>query len=125
MNRGKILIVANETSLLTLLSIFLKSRGYQVLSAGDGRTALETVEENAPDLVLLDVVLPKVDGLEVCRRIKGDPSTQNVAVVFIGARETAVDLANGKEAGADAYITKPIKMAYLLERLQGCLAKVR
>ena len=122
MSGEKVLIAEAEGSLLTLLRIFLESWGYQVLTASDGQAALQAITENKPDLVLLDSVLPKVDGWEVCRRIKQDPDTSQIAVVFVSARKSAHDLLRGHEAGADAYITKPFKSAYLLERLRHCLA---
>lgn len=118
----KVLIAEAEGSLLTLFRIFLESWGYQVLTASDGQEALQVIAEGKPDLVLLDIVLPRVNGLEVCRRIKQDPDTSQIAVVFVSSRKSNHDLLRGHEAGADAYITKPFKSSYLLEKLSHCLA---
>lgn len=122
MSGEKVLIAEAEGSLLTLLRIFLESWGYQVLTVSDGQEALQAIAKGKPDLVLLDIMLPKVDGWEVCRRIKQNPETSKIAVVFVSSRKSDHDLLRGYEAGADAYITKPFKSSYLLERLRHCLA---
>jgi twitching motility two-component system response regulator PilG len=89
----------------------------------DGRTALEKISMEKPDLVLLDIMLPSLDGFEVCRRIKEDPETGAIPVVILTARKNSQDHARGLEAGADAYITKPFKSMQVMETIASLLSK--
>jgi twitching motility two-component system response regulator PilG len=121
MSKQKILVVEDEMSLLKLESILLASRGYQVFSMSNGKDALECIEKEMPDLVLLDVMLPGVGGLDVCRQIKSNPLTSHIFVVLLTAKKTQEDLAKGKEVKADCYITKPFKSAMVIETIQRLL----
>jgi twitching motility two-component system response regulator PilG len=116
--KKKILIVEDEDSLLKLESILLTSKGYDVQGVKDGRAALEAIEKNLPDLVLLDIMLPEMDGFEVCRRIKSDPKTKNIPVIMLTAKKSRDDMARGEQVGADWYITKPFKSAMVIETIQ-------
>lgn len=118
MNKKKILIVEDEESLLKLESILLTSKGYHVEGVADGRAALEAVKNLEPDLVLLDIMLPEIDGFEVCRRIKEDPSTKHIPVIMLTAKKSREDMARGEQVGADWYITKPFKSAMVIETIQ-------
>ena len=118
----KILVVEDEESLLKLESILFTSKGYRVTGVRDGSAALESIGESRPDLVVLDVMLPGLDGFEVCRAIKGNPETCNIPVVMLTAKKSSLDLERGKLAGADAYITKPFKSVKVLEVIEGLLA---
>lgn len=118
MTKKKILIVEDEDSLLKLESILLTSKGYDVQGVKDGRTALEAIEKNLPDLVLLDIMLPEIDGFEVCRRIKSDPKTKKIPVIMLTAKKSREDMARGEQVGADWYITKPFKSAMVIETIQ-------
>lgn len=118
MNKKKILIVEDEESLLKLESILLTSKGYHVQGAADGRTALEAVKTMKPDLVLLDIMLPEIDGFEVCRRIKEDETTRHIPVIMLTAKKSREDMARGEQVGADWYITKPFKSAMVIETIQ-------
>lgn len=111
----KILIVEDEESLLKLESILLTTKGYLVQGATTGLAALEAVAEEPPDLILLDVMLPELDGFEVCRRIKGDAKTRHIPVVLLTAKKTPEDMARGDEVGADQYITKPFKSNMIMD----------
>lgn len=122
MNKKKILIVEDEESLLKLESILLTSKGYQVEGAADGRSALEAVKNMQPDLVLLDIMLPEIDGFEVCRRIKADEATRHIPVIMLTAKKSREDMARGEEVGADWYITKPFKSAMVIETIQRFLS---
>ena len=118
MAKQKIMVVEDEESLLKLESILLTSRGYQVCSMRNGKEALECIEKEKPDLVLLDVMLPEVDGFEVCRQIKENPLTGHIPVVLLTAKKGREDMAKGEEVKADWYITKPFKSAMVIETIQ-------
>lgn len=118
MAKQKIMVVEDEESLLKLESILLTSRGYQVCSMRNGKDALECMEKEKPDLVLLDVMLPEVDGFEVCRQIKENPLTRHIPVVLLTAKKGREDMAKGEEVQADWYITKPFKSAMVIETIQ-------
>jgi len=121
MSNNRILIVEDEESLLKLESILLTSRGYQVRGVTDGVAALKEISENRPDLVLLDIMMPGIDGFEVCRRIKEDPATMDIPVVMLTAKKSSMDQARGAQVGADAYITKPFKSVKIMEVIDGLL----
>ncbi|MEM6628900.1 MAG: response regulator transcription factor [Bacteroidota bacterium] len=114
----KILIVDDEVDILELLEYNLTKEGYQVLTAMDGEAAIEIASKENPDMVLLDIMMPKLDGIETCRRIRGIPGLSNVNVVFLTARSEEYSELAGFEAGADDYISKPIKPRILLSRIK-------
>ncbi|MBE9486483.1 MAG: response regulator [Desulfuromonadales bacterium] len=114
----KVLIVEDEESLLKLESILLTTKGYLVQGVDNGLDALEAIDKEAPDLVLLDIMLPKMDGFEVCSRIKRNPATKHIPVILLTAKKTPEDLARGQEVGADHYITKPFKSATVMETIE-------
>jgi len=120
--KKKILIVEDEENLLRLESILLASRGYEVKGVMDGPSALEAVASTKPDLVLLDIMLPGVDGYEVCRQIKANEATRHIQVVILSAKKSNEDLVKGEQAGADWYITKPFKSAMVIETIQRFLS---
>jgi len=122
MTKKKILIVEDEENLLRLESILLGSRGYEVKGAIDGPSALESVASTKPDLVLLDIMLPGIDGYEVCRQIKANEATRHIPVVMLSAKKSKEDLVKGEQAGADWYITKPFKSAMVIETIQRFLS---
>jgi twitching motility two-component system response regulator PilG len=122
MSKKQILIVEDEESLLKLESLLLSSRGYAVQGVTDGKLALDCVASKKPDLVLLDLMLPEIDGFEVCRRIKSDEATKNIPVIMVSARKSREDMDRGAQVGADWYITKPFKSALLVEAVQKFLA---
>jgi len=121
-SKKKILIVEDEESLLKLESILLTSRGYEVKGVADGRAALDALAAMKPDLVLLDIMLPEMDGFEVCRQIKGDEATRHIPVIMLTAKKSREDMVKGEEVGADWYITKPFKSAMVIETIQRFLA---
>ncbi len=123
MNKKKVLIVEDEESLLKLESILLISKGFDVKGVSNGRAALESVAEEKPDLILLDIMLPEIDGFEVCRQIKSDPSTRQIPVIMLTAKKSREDMVRGEKVGADWYITKPFKSAMVIETIQRFLAK--
>lgn len=123
MAQRKILIVEDEESLLKLESILLTTRGYRVKGVVDGLSALQEIETDKPDLVLLDIMMPGIDGFEVCQRIKENPLTSDIPVVMLTAKKSSADQARGLEVGADAYITKPFKSGKIVEIVEGLLKK--
>jgi len=113
-----VLIVDNEEVNLYALRMVLQSRGYHVLSASNGPEGLRMAAENLPDAILLDIQMPVMDGYEVCRRLKGDPRTTMIPVVFLTARHTdQQEIVRGLELGANDYITKPFNNEELLARV--------
>jgi len=121
MSKQKIMVVEDEETLLKLESLFLTSRGYQVCGMRNGNEALECIGTEMPDLVLLDVMMPGVDGFEVCRQIKSNPLTMHIPVVLLTARKEPEDMAKGEAVKADRYITKPFRTVMVLETIQSFL----
>jgi len=122
-NKKKILIVEDEESLLKLESILLISKGFDVKGVANGRAALDAVAEEKPDLVLLDIMLPEIDGFEVCRQLKSNPDTRHIPVIMLTAKKSREDMVRGEKVGADWYITKPFKSAMVIETIQRFLVK--
>jgi DNA-binding response OmpR family regulator len=116
----RILLVDDEQSLQTLLSFPLRREGYDVVRAGDGREALDRFAEQAFDLVVLDVMLPVVDGLEVCRRMR---ARSHVPIIMLSAKSEEIDKVVGLEVGADDYITKPFSMQEFRSRVRAALRR--
>ncbi len=124
MPNDTILAVDDEVHILELISFNLKSAGYNVVTALTGEEALKRCEVEKPSLVLLDIMLPGIDGLEVCRRLKGDHSTSNIPIIMLTARGDEVDKILGLELGADDYITKPFSVRELAARVKSLLRRV-
>jgi len=118
MSKKKILIVEDEEHLLELESVLLTTKGYEVKGAMDGPSALELVASMKPDMILLDIMLPVMDGYEVCRQLKANDATRNIPVIMISAKKSKEDLVKGEQAGADWYITKPFKSVMVIEAIQ-------
>jgi DNA-binding response OmpR family regulator len=118
----KILIVEDEISLQETLAYNLKKQGYEVEAVGDGLEALRAAREGKPDLILLDIMLPGMDGFEVCRTLRQE---MNTPVLMLTAREDEVDRIVGLEVGADDYLTKPFSMRELIARVKAMLRRVR
>ena len=120
--KKKILVVEDEETLLELESILLTVKGYEVEGVMDGQAALEAVAVMKPDLVLLDIMLPKIDGFEVCRRVKANEGTQHIPVIMLTGKKDKEAFAMGEEAGADWFLTKPFKSAMLIESINRFLS---
>jgi DNA-binding response OmpR family regulator len=116
-----ILVVDDDPVIQKLLAVNFEMEGYQVETANDGAEALAAVAAGPPDVVVLDVMMPKVDGIEVVRRMKADAATAGVPVLLLSARAQAKDIAEGLEAGADAYMAKPFDPVDLLDRVASLL----
>lgn len=118
----KILIVEDEISLQETLAYSLKKQGYEVVITGDGPSALDVVRSSKPDLILLDIMLPGMDGFEVCRKLRSEVSTP---VLMLTARDDEIDRVVGLEVGADDYLTKPFSMRELIARVKAMLRRVK
>ena len=118
----KILVVDDEVSLQEALTYSLEKEGYVVAVAGDGITALEIARANPPDLVILDIMLPGIDGFEVCRILRQE---SNMPVLMLTARDDEIDRVVGLEVGADDYLPKPFSMRELIARVKALLRRVR
>ncbi len=118
----KVLIVEDEPTLLETLEYNLARQGYQIYSAADGLTALEVARQEHPDVIVLDVMLPGIDGFEVCRILRRE---MNIPILMLTARADEVDKIVGLEVGADDYLTKPFSMRELLARVKALLRRVR
>ena len=118
-HRNKILVVEDEPTLVDTLDYSLRKQGYTVLTATDGRAAIEAARKERPDLVVLDIMLPGLDGFEVCRILRQEMS---VPILMLTARTEEVDKIVGLEVGADDYLTKPFSMRELMARIKALLA---
>ena len=121
MSKGKILVVDDENYILHILDFSLGAEGYEVITAGDGEEAIRKARDERPDLIVLDVMMPKLDGFEVCRTLKRDPDLNGTPVILLSAKSRDIDQKQGYEAGADDYITKPFSPGRLIERVHGLL----
>ena len=120
-----ILAVEDEDALATLLSYNLEKEGYKVAVAADGEEAMMMVDERQPDLVILDWMLPKVSGIEVCRRLRSRAETRNIPIIMVTARGEETDRIRGLDTGADDYIAKPFSMSELTARIRAVLRRIR
>lgn len=124
MEKRKILVVDDEVNIVELLRINLKSAGYEVISAYTGEEAVDKTFKEHPDLILLDLMLPGIDGLETFRRIKMEKSTTRIPVIMLTAKSEETDKVVGLEIGADDYITKPFGVRELIARVKAVLRRV-
>ena len=123
MAKGKILVVDDEIYIVHILDFSLGMEGYEVVTALDGEQALEKVKTEKPDLIVLDIMMPKLDGYEVCKNIKSSASTQHIPVILLSAKGRNVDQKLGFDVGADDYITKPFSPRKLVERINQLLGQ--
>ena len=121
MAKGKILVVDDEIYIVHILDFSLGMEGYEVVTALDGEQALEKARSEKPDLIVLDIMMPKLDGYETCKRLKADPETKGMPVILLSAKGRNVDQKVGFEVGADDYITKPFSPRKLVERINAIL----
>lgn len=119
----RILVVDDELAISELVSEALKRQGFRVETASDGDSALEKAETTLPDLILLDLMLPKLDGWEVCRRLKNQPSTKRIPIMMLTARRDEREVIAGLEIGADDYLKKPFSLGELVARVKALIRR--
>ena len=117
----RILIVDDEPNIVISLEFLMKREGFEAEIAVDGEAALEAVARSKPDLVVLDVMLPRLDGFEVCRRIRADPDSRSVKILMLTARGRETEVARGLALGADAYVTKPFSTRDVVAQIRRLL----
>ena len=122
---GRVLVVEDEAALARLFQVELGASGFEVTLAGDGEAALASAVAEPPDLVLADVMMPRMDGFELIRRLRADPRTEDVSIIMLTARGLKADKLEGLTAGADDYLTKPFDNEELVTRLRGVLRRAR
>lgn len=125
MSNTRVLVVEDEEDLATLLDYNLGREGFKVSLARDGEEAMVEIDERQPDLVILDWMIPKLSGIEVCRQLRSKPKTQNIPVIMLTARAEETDRIRGLETGADDYLTKPFSTAELVARTRAVLRRIR
>ena len=118
----KVLIVDDEPNIVAALEFLLEKSGYQVQVAANGEEALARLDDFAPDLVLLDVMVPKMSGYEVCQRMRAQPKWRDIKIVMLSARGREVEVEKGMSLGADLYVTKPFSSAELVATIGGLLS---
>ena len=123
LNNNRILLVDDENDILEFLSYNLKNEGFQVLTCNDGKTALSLLDDFMPNLIVLDVMMPGMDGVETCEIIRANSNYDNIIIAFLTARSEDYSQVAGLEAGADDYINKPIKPKVLVSRVKALLRR--
>ena len=123
MTQPKVLVVDDEPFICRSLTFVLKKGNYDVLEARDGQEALSAIREHKPDLVFLDVMMPKINGFEVTQAVRGDKDLDDVAIILLTAKGQECDRAVGKDAGADDYMTKPFSPSKILDRAREILGE--
>jgi len=118
----EILIVDDEPSIVVPIQFLMEQQGYNVLVAENGEDALDIIYKYKPDLILLDIMLPRIDGYEVCEIVRLDPRYRDIKIIFITAKGREVEIAKGLALGADAYITKPFSNTELVSKVKELLA---
>lgn len=124
MSKKKILVVDDEEDLLDLIEYNLRREGFDVLKADNGETGIELAKQEVPNLILLDIMMPNMDGIEVCERIRNDANLMNTPIIFLTARSDEKSEVEGLNMGADDYITKPISTTKLISRIKAVLRRV-
>lgn len=123
MSGKRILVVDDETQLVEMVTMRLEASGYEVISAADGQEGLDKARRDKPDLIILDLMLPKIDGYKVCRMLKFDEKYMSIPIIMFSARAQESDRQMGMQVGADDYVTKPFDPKVLLEKIETLLNK--
>jgi DNA-binding response OmpR family regulator len=124
-SEGRILVVDDESAIRLICRVNLNSAGFKTLEAGDGETGVSLAHSEQPDLILLDIMLPGMDGLKVAERLSAAPETREIPIIFLTARSTAPDELRGHEAGGVAYIAKPFDPIFLTETVAAVLRRTQ
>jgi DNA-binding response OmpR family regulator len=123
MKKRRVVIIEDEPNIVLSLEFLLQREGYDTASATDADTGLALVRQMRPDVVLLDIMMPKRNGYELCQTIKGDPELRSIAIIMVSARGQEVEVLKGLELGASAYVTKPFGNAEILEAVRAVLPR--
>jgi two-component system alkaline phosphatase synthesis response regulator PhoP len=123
MSRCKVLVVDDEEYIQHILNFSFGAEGYDVLTASDGQEAIAKAKSDKPDVIVLDIMMPKMDGYEACKKLKSDPQTKNIPVILLTAKGRDVDRKLGAEVGADDYVVKPFSPGRLIERVEGIIKR--
>jgi DNA-binding response OmpR family regulator len=118
----RILLIEDDPSVLRAISYMLEKEGYDVLTAMNGLVGLRKAKEENPDLLILDVMLPGIDGFEVCHRLRAESQTAQLPILMLSAKGQAADRSTGLQVGADEYLTKPVERSVLLSKIEALLA---
>jgi len=121
--KKKILIIEDEFDAAALLKMHLEKHGYEVLCAGDGKEGYRLARTRAPDVIFLDLMIPKPDGFWICSMLKSDKKFAGIAIIALTARSAAIDRATAKECGADDYVVKPFEFSELLIKIKGFIGE--
>ena len=123
MSRGKVLVVDDEEYIQHILNFSFGAEGYEVVTAADGEEAIKKAQDEKPDIIVLDIMMPKMDGYEACKKLKSDPKTKAIPVILLTAKGRDVDRRLGSDAGADDYVVKPFSPGRLIERVEGIMKR--
>ena len=118
----RILIADDEPNIVLALEFLMKKEGYEVQTVSDGEHALRAIEQSPPDLILLDIMMPKLDGYEVCQRIRSNPSLKDLVIIMLTAKGREVEREKGLALGADFYITKPFSTREVVQKVREVLS---
>ncbi len=124
MNKTRILVVEDDRSLSDVLEYNLRNADYEVFVARDGQDGIHQAQNKSPNLIVLDLMLPVMDGLQVCRRLRSDPATADICILMLTAKSEEADQLVGYSMGADDYVTKPFSVKVLLERIKALLRRI-
>ncbi len=119
----KILIVDDEPNIVVSLEFLMKQKGHAVKVVNDGESALAAVAEFRPDLILLDVMMPRMSGYDLCQRVRENPAWQDIKIIMLSAKGRDIEVTKGLAVGADAYMTKPFSTKDLIDKVQGMLGE--
>lgn len=120
----KILIVDDEKDLVEMIETQFQSLGYEIQKAYSGKEALEKIKQDLPNFIFLDIMMPGLNGYDVCKELKSDPHTKNIPVIMLSAKVQKVDQLQGKESGADGYICKPFEFSDLIKTVEKFLPSI-
>lgn len=121
MERNKILIIDDEPQIVRALELLMQREGFEIRSASDGVEALSAIEDIAPDLILLDLMMPRMDGFELCQKIRSNPAWKNMIIVILTAKGRDIEREKGMALGADHYVTKPFSTREVVQLIKSAL----
>jgi DNA-binding response OmpR family regulator len=121
--RAKVLVIDDEEYIQHILNFSFAAEGYEVLTASDGEEGVSKARDEKPDVIVMDIMMPKMDGYEACKKLKSDPETKDIPVILLTAKGREADRKLGSEAGADDYVVKPFSPGRLIERVAGIMKR--